>query len=100
MKKTCELLPKWRNFTKSGHTDSEDLRPLTAVVVVFIKKIKHLLFNEGAFESRLGVGVRVPGLLLHRQRGLGQQRLEPARLKIQKMFHDLPVRLKWLKNLA
>ena len=95
------------NFCQSGEI-SQNLVTLIVrtfdhsllLLLLFLLKLKHLLFNEGAFESRLGVGVRVPGLLLHRQRGLGQQRLEPARLKIQKMFHDLPVRLKWLKNLA
>ena len=39
---------------------------------------KHSLFDEWALEPRLGVGVRVPGLLFHRQRGLGQEGLEPA----------------------
>ena len=35
------------------------------------------LLDDGAGEARLGVGVRIPGLLLHRQRRLGNQRLQP-----------------------
>ena len=36
------------------------------------------LFDEGTLEPGLGVGVGVPGLLLHREGGLGQEGLEPA----------------------
>jgi hypothetical protein len=59
-------------------TQLEDVLLVPVVWEVFGLNLQGELLHKRTGEASLGVRVRIPRLLLHAERGLGQQRLDPS----------------------